>query len=279
MPKRVARTRSYAVGVPPRSTWPRIVTRVSKPVRRSISSATTLLMPPRRTWPNSSTPRRSAARACPRRGTAPSATTTIEKFGAVPVAVLDARAHLVDVERHLGHEHDVGAAGDARVHGDPARVAAHHLHDHHPVVALGRGVQPVDGVGGDLHRGVEPEGEVGGRRGRCRSSSARPPRRRPARRRAGPRPRACPRRRWRSARRCARARACRSTRATPSSVLYGLVRDVPRMVPPRWMSPRVVAMVSSIVSPSITPRQPWRNPTTGRRTRPRPCARRRGSPR
>ena len=49
MPKRVARMRSYAVGVPPRRTWPRIVTRVSKPVRFSISSASVLAMPPSRT--------------------------------------------------------------------------------------------------------------------------------------------------------------------------------------------------------------------------------------
>ena len=45
---------------------------------------------------------------------------------------------------------------------DPSRVAPHHLDDHHPVVALGGGVQPVDGIGRDLHRGVEPEREVGG---------------------------------------------------------------------------------------------------------------------
>ena len=131
------------------------------------------------------------------------------EVGTVAVTVLDARAHLVDVERHLGHEHDVGAAGHARVDGDPPRVAAHHLHHHHPVVALGGGVQPVDGVGGDLHRGLEPEGEVGGARGRCRSSWARPPPRRRPRRRGERRRRACPRRRSRPGRRCARARGCR----------------------------------------------------------------------
>ena len=40
-PSRVARRRSRAVGVPPRCTCPRTVTRVSKPVSCSISSATT----------------------------------------------------------------------------------------------------------------------------------------------------------------------------------------------------------------------------------------------
>ena len=68
---------------------------------------------------------------------------------------------LLDVEGPLGDEDHVGAAGEPGVERDPAGVAAHHLDDHHPVVALGRGVEPVDGLGGDLHGGVEPEGHVG----------------------------------------------------------------------------------------------------------------------
>jgi hypothetical protein len=54
------------------------------------------------------------------------------------------------------------AAGDAGVERDPAGVAPHHLQDHHPVVALGRRVQPVDGIGGHGHRRVKAEGVVGG---------------------------------------------------------------------------------------------------------------------
>ncbi len=162
MPKRVASTRSYAVGVPPRSTCPRIVTRVSNPVRRSISGARSLLIPPRRTWPNSSASADWSA-IVPSTGTRAFGDDHDREVGAPPVPVLDAVAHLVDVERLLGHEDDVGAAGDPRVRRDPTGVAAHHLDDHHPVVALGRRVQPVDGVGGDLHRGVEPEREVGRR--------------------------------------------------------------------------------------------------------------------
>ncbi len=50
------------------------------------------------------------------------------------------------------------------------------------------------------------------------------------------------------------------TRARPSSIFTGFVREVPRMVPPRWISPRVLESVSSITSPSSTPRQPWRKP-------------------
>src|SRR5437588_53493 len=77
MPKRVASTRSKAVGVPPRWTWPRIVTRDSNPVRFSISSATTLPMPPRRTWPNWSTSP-DCRLIVPSLGAAPSATTTMD---------------------------------------------------------------------------------------------------------------------------------------------------------------------------------------------------------
>ena len=40
-------------------------------------------------------------------------------------------------------------------------MAAHHLHDDHAVVRLGGGVQAVDRVGGDLHRGLKAEGQVG----------------------------------------------------------------------------------------------------------------------
>ena len=85
------------------------------------------------------------------------------EIGAALVAALDAIADLFDVERLLGHQDHVGAARETGVRRDPTRVTPHHLHDHDPVVALRGRVQAVDGVGGDLHRGVEPEGEVGGR--------------------------------------------------------------------------------------------------------------------
>ena len=82
---------------------------------------------------------------------------------AVGLAVAQPLADLVEVERALGHEDHVGAARHPRVAGDPAGVAAHHLDHDHAVVRLGGGVQPVDRVGGDLHRGLEAEGEVGAR--------------------------------------------------------------------------------------------------------------------
>jgi hypothetical protein len=48
------------------------------------------------------------------------------------------------------------------------------------------------------------------------------------------------------------------TLAAPSSDLYGFVRDVPRIVPPRGSSPRTEPTLRSMDSPVITPRQPWR---------------------
>ena len=50
-PKRVASTRSYAVGVPPRWTWPRMTGRASLPRRCSSSTASRLPIPAKRSWP------------------------------------------------------------------------------------------------------------------------------------------------------------------------------------------------------------------------------------
>ena len=69
--------------------------------------------------------------------------------------------HLVDVERDLGQQHRVRVAGDAGVQRDPAGVAAHHLHHHHALVALGGAVQAVQAFGGEGHGGVEAEGGEG----------------------------------------------------------------------------------------------------------------------
>ena len=71
------------------------------------------------------------------------------------------RADAVVGERDLRDQDHVGAAGDSGVEGNPARVAAHDLQHHHAVVALGRGVQAVEGVGGAGHGRVEPEGHHG----------------------------------------------------------------------------------------------------------------------
>jgi len=79
------------------------------------------------------------------------------------VAGLQVGAHLFDVERLLWDEDLRGPAGDAGVGGDPARVATHDLTDKNPVVGLGGGVEAVNGIGGDLHRGVKAEAHLGGR--------------------------------------------------------------------------------------------------------------------
>jgi len=70
-------------------------------------------------------------------------------------------AHPLDVEFSFRHEHLRRTACDPRVDGDPSGMTAHDLADQHSVVRLGGGVQPVDGIHGDLHRGVEPEGHLG----------------------------------------------------------------------------------------------------------------------
>ena len=178
---------------------------------------------------------------------------------AARVPVPQPRAHLLDVERLLGNEDDVGAAREPGVRRDPARVPAHHLDHHHAVVALGRRLQPVDRVGRDLHRGPEAEGVVGGRQvvvDRLRHADdvhARGAELRADAERVVTADRD-------RARRRRRVRGSRRTCATPSSVLYGFVREVPRMVPPRVSRPFVDAVDSGMLSPSSTPRQPWRYP-------------------
>ena len=77
------------------------------------------------------------------------------------MATLDVLAHLRKVEWSLRYEDRRGAARGAGHQCDPARVAAHHLDDHHAIVAFSRGVQSIDCIGRDLHRGVEAERDVG----------------------------------------------------------------------------------------------------------------------
>src|SRR5262249_17699987 len=80
---------------------------------------------------------------------------------AARVPLPDPLRDLLEVDRDLGHEDHVGAAGDAAHHRDPARVAAHHLDDHHAVVRLGGRVEAVDRLGRDEDGGVEAERVVG----------------------------------------------------------------------------------------------------------------------
>src|SRR5947207_984643 len=57
------------------------------------------------------------------------------------VAFLYRSGDLVVIERDLGNQNDIRAAGDAAVESDPAGVPAHDFDDHHAFVACGGGVQ------------------------------------------------------------------------------------------------------------------------------------------
>ena len=247
--------------MPPRWTWPRTTARVSNPVRCSISTSSRCPIPPRRTWPNSSVLAAGHLHRPLLRQRALGDDDDREEAPA-RVAAPDQLADLVDVERPLGDQDHVAAAGDPRVERDPAGVAAHHLDHHHPVVGLGRRVQAVDRLGRDLQRGVEAEGDVGG--ADVVVDRLRHPEHVDAVLgvQAVRRARGCPRRRSRSGRRArGRSKVSRDPLAAPSSRLNGFVREVPRIVPPRGRIPRVDSIVSSSASPSSGPRQPSRKPT------------------
>ena len=148
------------------------------------------------------------------------------------------------------------------VQRDPARVPAHHLDHQRAVVAVAGGVQPVDRLHRDADRGVEAEGVVGGVEvvvDRLRDADARARRPRPA----WWRRRGCPRRRSGSARRCPAAPAWPCTR---SGAALDAVRVGARGAEHRAAAgqdargPRARSM--GTVSPSSTPRQPSRKPTT-----------------
>src|SRR5205085_4418250 len=73
----------------------------------------------------------------------------------------DVLADAIDLDRLLRDQDHVRAAGDPGMGGDPACVPAHHLADDYAVVRLGGGVEPVDGLGGNLDGCVEAEGQIG----------------------------------------------------------------------------------------------------------------------
>ena len=203
-PKRVASTRSCAVGEPPRWMWPSIVTRVSKPVRRSISRRERGADAAQAGVAERVDRRCDATRATRRSSNVSGvalATTTIEK--SLPLAW---RCSISSQQRST-----VSGSSGIRITSAPPAMPAQTAiqpvwrpitsHDHHAVVRLGGGVQAVDRLGGDRHRRVEAEREVGAAEVVVDRLRARRPRARRARRAAGrPRP-ACPRRRWRPARR------------------------------------------------------------------------------
>ena len=70
------------------------------------------------------------------------------------------RSHRVDIDRQLGQQDHVGAAGDAAFQRNPAGIAAHGLGDHHAAVAACGGGQPVQRLGHHGHGTVEAEGAL-----------------------------------------------------------------------------------------------------------------------
>ena len=66
-------------------------------------------------------------------------------------------ADVVERPGNLGQEDHVAAAGDPRMKGDPARMAAHYFEHHDPLVAGGGRVEPIEGVGGAGDGGIEAE--------------------------------------------------------------------------------------------------------------------------
>ena len=114
---------------------------------------------------------------------------------------------------------------------DPARVAAHDLHHHDPVVALGRGVEAVDRLGGDVHRGVEAEGQSVAARSLSMVFGT-PTTRGRARRAGGGRPQRVLAADGDQAVQVSPLQVGLAVRSGPSLALEGL-RDEPRIVPPR----------------------------------------------
>src|SRR5829696_1337315 len=151
----------------------------------------------------------------------------------VPTLQLPARR--LDRDRLLGDQDRVRAAGNPAHDRDPTGMASHHLDDHHAVVGLGRRVQPIDRLRRDRDRGVEAVGVI--RAGQivfgtpttgneCSAWS----------RAATPNVSSPP-----TATRASKLSAFTVSRTfwTPSSLLKGFVREVPRIVPPRGRSPEI----------------------------------------
>ena len=74
--------------------------------------------------------------------------------------LVDHLGHLADIVGELGQQDHVSTPGDARVQREPAGFVAHQLNDHHAAVAVRRGMDAVDHIGGDLHRRMEAESEI-----------------------------------------------------------------------------------------------------------------------
>ena len=263
--------------MPPRWTWPRTVARVSLPVRPSISPSSQWAMPPRRTWPKASVAGVELGRHAALRLGALGDDDDRRELGFVAAA--DELADPLDVEGLLRDQDQVGAAGEPGVEGDPAGVAAHHLDDQHPVVAVGGRVQAVDRLHRDVDRGVEAEGVVGGAEvvvDRLRHADDLQAVLLVQARGGAQRVLAADRDQPVDA---GRLQVLGDPRRRPPSSANGLVREEPRIVPPRGRMPRT----SGTPSGRCRPRAGRASRRGSRRTRGPcvrpPCGRSPGSPR
>jgi len=64
------------------------------------------------------------------------------------------------IVRDFRHQYNIAPARNGGTQGNPPRIAAHGFHNHYPVVALGGGVQAVNGFRGNGQGGVKAEGLV-----------------------------------------------------------------------------------------------------------------------
>jgi hypothetical protein len=135
-PNWVASTRSPATGRAAALHVPEHDVADSMPVRSSICSATPLADAAQADRVGLVSMTRSTI-CSPPLGLAPSEQQMMVNPRLPLRAGLDRVADFVDVERDLGMQDDIRARGDARVQREPARVAPHHLDDHHAVVARG----------------------------------------------------------------------------------------------------------------------------------------------
>ena len=80
---------------------------------------------------------------------------------AVEHAPLDALGDFLDAPGGLGHHHVFRAAGQRRVHGDIAAVAAHDGDQAGALVGIAGFAHAVDALAGGIQSGIEADGEIG----------------------------------------------------------------------------------------------------------------------
>ena len=134
-PSRLARIRSNDEGFPPRCTWPSRVTRGSSPEVLVGAVVGHLLYP----QPGSLGHHDEGVVLAP------------------GVGLAHRGRHVFQRGLPLRDDRHLGTAGDAAEQRQVAAVAAHGLHQEHPLVRLGGVPEPVDGVDDRVEGGVDPD--------------------------------------------------------------------------------------------------------------------------